>query len=499
MLKKSQLKYYILLIIGIVVLINILAARFFFRLDFTEDQRYTLSDVTIDVLKGITEPVTVTAYFSEGLQPQFDQFRKDFKDLLTEYRTRSGQKVVYEFINPNKDPKLEQKAVDSGIRTVMINAREKDQSTTKKAFMGAVIQIGEESEVIPFLQPGAQMEYSLTSAIKKLTVPEKAAIGFITGHGEAGIDQLAQVNQGLDVLYVPEDITLSDTVNLTKYKTIAWINPTDTIPAEDFKYLDDYLAQGGNLFVSMDRVDANLQRGMGTEKYTGLADWLEKKGIKVEKNFVMDVNCNSVTMQQRQGMYTINRPVQFPYLPILSSFADNPITEGLSTMVVQFASSVSFSGDSTQTFTPLVFSSDKSAVQPAPVYFNYEKKWTEDDFKKSKIPVAALVENKTSKIVVISDGELAINGSGQQAHQVQPDNANFVVNAIDYMSDDSGLIQLRAKKVKARTLDQIDDSHKKFLKFLNFILPILIILGVGLYRYQKRKLVRLKRKGEYYV
>ncbi len=499
MLKKSQLKYYIILIIGILVLVNVLANRFFFRLDFTEDQRYTLSDVTKDVLKGIQEPVTVTAYFSEGLQPQFDQFRKDFKDLLTEYRTRSGQKVVYEFVNPNKDPETEQKAVNAGIRTLVINDREKDQATTKKGFMGAVIQIGEQSEVIPFLQPGAQMEYALTSAIKKLTVPEKEAIGFITGHGEPGIDQLVQVDQGLEVLYVSEEVTLSDTVNLSKYKTIAWINPQDTIPAEQFKYLDDYLAQGGNLFISMNRVDANLQQGMGIEKYTGLADWLEKHGIKVNKDFVMDVNCNTVTMQQRQGMFTINKPVQFPYLPIFSSFADNPITEGLSNMVVQFASSVSFTGDSTQSYTPLVFSSDKSTVQPTPVYFDYNKKWTENDFPKSKIPVAALVENKTSKIVVISDGDLAINGSGQQMHQIQPDNANFVVNAIDYMSDDSGLIQLRAKKVKTRTLDQLDDGDKKFYKILNFIVPILIILAIGIYRNQKRKLIRLKRKGESYV
>lgn len=167
MFKKSQLKYYILLVIGIIVLINMLASRFFFRLDFTEDQRYTLSETTKDIMEGITEPVTVTAYFSEGLQPQFDQLRNDFKDILAEYASLSNRQVVYEFVNPNEDQQLEQKAVEAGIQTVMIEAREKDQSTTKKAYMGAVIQIGEASETIPFIQPGAQMEYALTTAIKK--------------------------------------------------------------------------------------------------------------------------------------------------------------------------------------------------------------------------------------------------------------------------------------------------------------------------------------------
>ena len=499
MLKKYQLKYYILLMSGIIVLLNVLAGKYFFRLDFTEDQRYTLSETTKDILEGITEPVTVTAYFSEGLQPQFDQLRNDFRDILSEYSSLSDRRVVYEFVNPNEDQQLEQKAVEAGIQTVMIEAREKDQSTTKKAFMGAVVQIGEESETIPFIQPGAQMEYALTTAIKKMTVPEKAAIGFITGHGEAGLSEQMQVMQGLGILYVPEEVQLSDSINLSKYKTIAWINPQDTVPEEHLAIMDDFLAQGGNLFVAINKVDAQLSQGMGFSKYTGLGKWLEKKGIAVEDNFVMDVTCGSVTVQQRQGMFTVNRPINFPYLPVLSNFAEHPITEGLGTMVLQFGSTVRFSGDSTLTYTPLVFTSDKSTTQPTPVYFNIEKQWTENDFPMSKLPVAAMVESGKSKIVVVADGDLAINGSGQEMRQVQPDNANFVVNAIDFMSDDTGLIQLRSKQVKMRPLDQVDDADKRLLKIINFTLPIIIILGIGIYRNQRRKLIRLKRKGESYV
>lgn len=499
MLDKRRFNYYIVLMLGILVLVNVLANRFFVRIDFTEDQRYTLSETTKDILEGITEPVTVTAYFSEGLQPQFDQLRKDFKDLLAEYASRSNQQVVYEFINPNKDAMQEQKAVQAGIQTVMINAREKDQSTTKKAFMGAVIQIGEATETIPFIQPGAQMEYALTTAIKKMTVPEKAAIGFITGHGEPGLHELMQVSQGLDVLYVPEEVTLSDSVNLSKYKTIAWIHPQDSIPEEHFKYIDAYLQQGGNLFISFNKVDAQLQQGMGFAKYTGMGDWLAGKGLTVGEDFVLDANCGSVNVQQRQGIFTVNRPISFPYLPILSNFAEHPITEGLGTMIMQFGSSLNFTGDSTKTFTPLVFTSDKSGTQAAPVYFNIEKQWTDQDFTSPRLTVAGLLKENNHQIVVITDGDLAINGSGENMHQVQPDNANFVVNAIDYMSDDTGLIQLRSKQVKMRPLDQLDEADKNFLKILNFALPLIIILAIGIYRYQKRKYTRLKRKGENYV
>ncbi len=499
MIDRKRFTYYILLVAGILVLVNVLANRFFFRIDFTEDQRYTLSETTKDILNGINEPVTVTAYFSEGLQPQFDQLRKDFKDILAEYAVRSRHQVVYNFVNPNEDKDQEQKAVQAGIQTVMIQDREKDQATTKKAFMGAVIQMGEKSETIPFIQPGAQMEYALTTAIKKMTVPDKPAIGFITGHGEPSLNEMVQVMQGLDVLYVPEEVTLSDSVNLSKYKTLAWINPKDSILEADFGYIDDYLNQGGNLFVAYNRVDAELNRGYGFGTHPKMTTWLKDKGIKVNQDFVVDASCGQISVQQRQGMFTVNRPISFPYLPILSNFAKHPVTEGLGTMMMQFASSMVFEGDSSQTFTPLIFTSDKSGKQPCPVYFNIEKEWTSNDFLAPKLAVAGLLEEGNHKIIVATDGDFPVNGEGQSQRRIQPDNANFVVNAIDFMSDDTGLIQLRSKQVKMRPLDQLDDGKKNFLKILNFALPLIIIIGIGIYRYQRRKYIRLKRKAEHYV
>lgn len=499
MIKKTHFKYYILLILGIFVLINILAAKYYFRLDFTEDKRYTLSQSTLDIIKNLNEPVTVTAYFSENLQPELDRMRRDFRDLLVEYNTRSNGMVVFKFVNPNEDPAAEQKAVQAGVQTLMIEAREKDQATTKKAFMGATVEVGEQTEVIPFIQSGAQMEYELSSSIKKLTDTDKPFIGFITGHGEPSLQEQLQVVKQLSVLYIPEEVQITDSVNLSKYKTLVWINPQDTIHAKDFQKIDSYLEQGGNLFVAINRVDARLQQGMGTVKNTGLETWLASEGFQVNPDFVIDANCGAITVQQRQGVFTINQQVNFPYLPVISNFAEHPATAGIDAMMLQFASSLSYTGDSSWRYTPLAFTSNKSGKEQAPVYFNIQRQWTESDFPDSKIPVAALLENKKSKIIVITDGEFAINGTGQQVHQVQDGNAAFVVNSIDFMSDDTGLIQLRSKKLKIRLLDQLDDATKQFLKILNFILPILIIVLIGIFRYHKRKIIRLKRKGDYYV
>ena len=97
----------------------------------------------------------------------------------------------------------------------------------------------------------------------------------------------------------------------------------------------------------------------------------------------------------------MNTPVNFPYLPIISKFAEHPIVEGLSAMVLQFASSIDFIGDSTITYTPLAFTSDKAATQASPVYFDINKKWQTKDFPLQAVTVAALVEKGNSKMVVI--------------------------------------------------------------------------------------------------
>ena len=170
MLTKKKIFASIGLIFGILLLLNILADRFFVRLDFTDDQEYTLSNATQDILDSLDQPVTVTAYFSENLPPNIAQVRSDFRDLLVEYSNESDGNVVYDFVNPNKDQKTEIKAQRAGIRPIMINVRERDQMKQQRAYLGAILQYGDKTEVIPFIKPGSAMEYTLSSTIKKLTL-----------------------------------------------------------------------------------------------------------------------------------------------------------------------------------------------------------------------------------------------------------------------------------------------------------------------------------------
>ncbi|OFX49871.1 MAG: hypothetical protein A2046_16120 [Bacteroidetes bacterium GWA2_30_7] len=504
---KSQKNIYVyfLLIIGVIILINILSDKFFVRLDFTEDNRYTLSKATKDIIKSLDEPITVKAYFSEDVPPDVAKTKRDFKELLVEFASVSGGKVVYEFINPNADEQLEQQAMQAGIQPVIINSREKDQSVQKKAYLGAVIQKGEQSDIIPFMQPGAAMEYALSSSIKKLSVSEKPVIGLLQGHGEPTINSMQQVMSSLNILYQVEPVTLSDTVNLLdKFNTVVIVAPKDSFPQSHLNQLDKYLTDGKNLFMAINKVDGDFSTSMGNVVNTGLEGWLKNKGITIENNFVVDANCASVQVRQQQGGFSFATNVNFPYLPIISDFAEHPATKGLEAVILQFASSITFNGDTSIKFVALAKSSKKSGTASAPLYFNIQKQWTENDFPLSGIPVAALFEgklsgNNSSKLILVSDGNFPVNGEGQQAQQLQGDNVNLMVNAIDWLSDDTGLIELRTKGVSSRPLDQIEDGTKATLKWLNFLLPILLIVVYGIFRMQMKRRIKIKRMEEGYV
>ena len=495
---RTKKSYYnsVILVIGILLLINILSNDYFVRLDFTENKRYTLSQATEDIVEDLLEPVTVKAYFSENLPPNIAQTRLDFKDLLLEYANISGGNLVYEFINPNETPEKEQEAAQSGINPVMINVREKDQMKQQKAFMGAVIEMGEQQDVIPFMQPGEAMEYALTSSIKKLSITDKPSIGLIQGHGEPSVFDMQQAGQELNILYNFEDFTLTDTTDIpANFKAVALVAPKDTIPPAHLAKIDDYLANGGKVLVALNKVDGNLQNAFGSAVYTGLTAWLQGKGITVENQFVIDASCASIGVQQQQGPFRFQTQIQFPYLPVISNFSDHPITKGLETVILPFASPLTFSGDSTVNFVPLAFTSDQSGTSPVPTYFDIQKEWTESDFPQQRLIVAAALEEVgMPKLVVIGDGDFAVNTrEGGQPQAVQPDNASLFANSIDWLSDDTGLIDLRTKGVTSRPIDQLEEGTQTTLKYANFLLPILAVIIYGIVRFQRQRSLRIKR------
>jgi gliding-associated putative ABC transporter substrate-binding component GldG len=502
----QYLKITLLVTAGIILLVNLLSDRFFVRWDITENKQFTLSKATKQILKELDQPVTIKAYFSENLPPRLVQVKKDFTNLLVEYSRRSGNMVLYEFLDPSENPELEQEAQQAGIPPMQVQVRNKDKFEAMVCYMGATIHMGEsQPEVLPQVLQGMPLEYHLTSAIKKLSVTDKPRIAFLQGHGEPSLASLRQALADLSVLYFPEAVELFDTTDaLAPYRTLAIIAPTDSFPDNHLQQLDRFLEQGKNIFIAMNRVDADLQNGFGSQLTTGLEGWLSSKGIHVEGTFVVDANCGQVSVVQNLGGMRIQRQIPFPYLPLVSNFnSDHPVTSGIEQAIFSFVSPMRFTADSAIKITPLAHTSNESGRQPAPTYLDPGRQWRDADFAASRQVIAAAIEgpiqgNVNSKMVVFADGDFAVNDESRGG-QVNEDNVHLLTNSVDWLTDESGLIDLRTKQVTSRPLDEIEDGKKAFLKWFNFLLPIVLVLLIGLYRWQRQSFKRIRRMQPDYI
>jgi gliding-associated putative ABC transporter substrate-binding component GldG len=492
-MKRSKVITQLLIFIGILFVVNLISEKIFLRLDFTADKQYTLSKATKDVLGEVNDVVTVTAYFTKDMPPQLQKVKKDFENLLIEYENRSDGNVVYEFKNPNENEAEEQKAQEKGISPVMVNVTEKDQVKQMRAYMGAVLQSGEKTEIIPMIQPGAGMEYSLTTSLKKISVSDKPKVAFLQGHGEPSMNASIQVLQQLSVLYEVEPLTITDTTDIPAYyKAVVIIDPKDTIPLSHFAKLDNYLSMGGGVYLAYTNLQSDLQSQYLNElPDIGIKGWLVGKGITMNNQYVIDAKCGAVSVQRQVGPFMMNQQIEFPYFPILSKFSEHPAAKGLEGVIMPFVSSLTYlPKDSAIHISPLAFSSEKSGVVSVPTFIDIEKQWTDADFNAPNQVVAIAAEGPlagptSSRLVVIANGSFAVNGEGQQQQQVNADNISLASNAIDWLSDDTGLIELRTKGVTSRPLEQIDDTKRNLYKYGNVVLPILLMIGIALYRRQR--------------
>jgi ABC-type uncharacterized transport system involved in gliding motility auxiliary subunit len=384
---------------------------------------------------------------------------------------------------------------------VLINVREKDQASQKKAFMGAVIEYGNQKEILPFIGQESAMEYDLTTAIKKISVQDKPSLGFVQGHGEPQPGQMAQALQALSVIYNVENVNLtSEAAIAPRFQAIALINPLDSMPEEDFTKLNDYLATGGKVIVAINAVHGDLSTASGTALHHNGLTWLASLGVQIEPSFVIDASCAKVTVQQqRSGFFSFASQINFPYLPLVSQFPDHPATKGLDAVIFQFASPITFSAQAQGSFIPLVRTSEKAGIQQPPLNFDVERKWVQTDFPLSGIVLGGVVEgimgNTEARLVVFSDGDLIISERGN----ANPDNINLFVNTVEWLCDKSGLAELRTKGVVYRPIKEMEDGKRSFTKYANFLLPLILVGAVGVWRSQRSRSLRNKRMREQYV
>ncbi len=497
---KKDRSVSMLLVLGIVALVFLLSRQYFLRFDLTEDKQFTMSRATKTILRDLDDPVTVKAYFTGKLPADFERVKTDFQNLLIEYNNISKGKVNYQVIDPGKDQATEQEAMQNGIQPVLINVREKDEASQKKAFMGALVEYGDQKEVIPFISQGSAMEYDLTTAIKKISVKDKPSLGVIQGHGEPALNQMAQVVQDLSIIYTIENLDLSkEPVIPQRFQAIMLVSPADSIPPDQYARMDDYLSKGGKVFVAVNAVHGDLSTASGSAAPHNVFQWLNTYGITIDPSFIIDASCAKVTVQQqRSSFFSFATQINFPYIPLVNKFPEHPITKGLEAVLFQFASPIRYAADASGSFIPLVTTSEKAGTQQAPVYFDVQKQWTAADFPLSHLVIGGIAEgvkgNQDAKLVVFSDSDFFVSEQGN----VNPDNVSLVVNTIEWLCDKTGLAELRTKGVVYRPIRDLEEGKRAFTKYANFFLPLILVGVVGIWRTQRARTIRMKRMQEKY-
>ena len=467
------------------VLVNLISQQFFIRLDFTEDRRYTLSDETEKVLSEMNEPVTVSAYFSEDLPPRLMQVRNEVHDLLVEYHEKSNGMLAYDFNDPAQDEEMERDILEMGIEHRYLMVRERDERRERRVYMGAALKTGTQSIPVPFLTQQSAIEFELTRRLKKLLNPDPPSLGIVNSSNAAGEDEIKELMDEIEHLYDVEEVSLANYEQISDKTTLFMAQPVDSVPEIHWNNLERYLGEGGNLFLAYSPAAPNLEMLEAGRSMSGTDKWLEQHGIHINPSLIIDTHCGNVDLPGREGAF--QQRLRFPYFPVIFNYENHLITQQLESMFMPWTGmlAVDEAMHDQHDWQFLARSSDQAGVRELPLEIDIGHQWSMEDFTMSDIPLAAKFEgnifgNHSSRMVVTSNGFFIQSKEGAAQSE---SNVNFAVNAVEWLSGYSGLLDLRTQRITSRPLRSVDDNTKLALKYGNAFLPVLLAILTGVFRY----------------
>ncbi len=392
----------------ILILLNVLVARYPQRLDLTENQIYSLAPQSKQIVQELAQPVRLYV-FSPTKPPQVE-------NLLKNYARLSTDRFSYQFVNPTQEPGLVQKFELKDVGDVFLEAGDKQRF---------VQNIGRE----PF------SESKLTNALARLKRDRTDKVFFLQGHGEHSPEQLSQaINLLKDRNYEIEPLTLAQTLNNGEgipadTSVIMVSGPQRALLEPEVKALSDFLNRGGGVLLL---IDPNTD-----PKLSALLDpW----GVKLDDRLIID-GSDTLGINGTGGVVGIG-----PTSPLVTRYGDHPIT-------AEFGNGISF-----YPLSRAVELQERPGINAVPLLLTHEQSWAEKDVQAQvqydpsrdlkgplaigaalSRPVAEASENRTeenpteSRLVVIGNASFITNGPVEQ--QLNPD---VFANAIAWLSQREG-------------------------------------------------------------
>lgn len=478
----------------IMTIIAIIAATYFSpaRIDLSLTNKFSLSPITIETLRQNQKSVSVNVYYSDNLPEESTRYSRELFMLLRSYRSESLAPFDINTIKVNS----KEMATIARMEGITPTITETDNTNnTDEIYFGATIQVGEKNKtVINPLTSRTPIEYELTRTIYQTTLDSRPTIGLAYGHNETEpplINQfINEVRKSANIRMV--NINMEHSLNI--FDVICIIGAQEQFSIAELNKLQNYLENGGRLFIALrhaiGRINDFQTTNWFTIQRTGLEELLEYMGMKINYNFIIDNNCSSLSMQQEIGTNRTQQSIKFPYFPIITHFKEHIITDGLNSIMLPFASGIEqIKTPTTYVYKSLAQTSSISGTKIPPIAYQVQTRWSRQDFDKSKIDVAALLINQSNDAAVVAISNASFIND-EVVNMFGNDNINFAVNSIEWLADNTGLIQLRNKYNSLPVLSKRSASTIKGIKAIAASIPlltiILIFVGALLRNYTKR-------------
>jgi len=543
-MKNKYSKIFVLLT-GL-ILLNIIGSTIYKRFDLTEDRRYTLSKATEKIVENVNRVVTVTVYLKGDFPAEFKRLQTETKLHLEELKARN-KNIRFRFVNPTD---ITQKLIENGLEPSRLQIQEDGKLSEIILFPWAVISYKNKTENVPLLKDVfsnsqnqqlessiQNLEFAFANAIHKITSEKSKKIAVLRGNGELNDIYIADFLRKLGEYYFLAPFTL-DSVAVRPQKTFEEISEFDLAiiakPTEKFteaeKFtLDQFIMNGGKTLWLIDNVQAELDSLMQTgetlayPRDLGLTDLFFNYGIRINTDLITDLYSSEIPLATGNiGNQTQFNQFLWEYFPLLNSQNSHPINNNIEAVNVKFTNSIELLKNDIQK-TVLLQSSplSKSVGTPAIISLRtITQKPNQAEYNNGNKPVSVLLEGKfksayferikpfkisetkeigiENKMVVIADGDVIANelskgkpmelGLNKWTNQ-RYGNKEFLLNTINYLLDDTGLINIRSKTVKIDFLNK-EKAFEETTKWqlINILFPLLILAFFGFtFNYFRKK------------
>ncbi|WP_339662694.1 gliding motility-associated ABC transporter substrate-binding protein GldG [uncultured Polaribacter sp.] len=530
----------------VLIAINYFNQSIYQRFDLTKDKRYTLSETTKSILSNIDEPLFITVYLEGDFPSEFKRLQVETRQYLEELAAKNSFIKIH-FENPDDQ---REELIKRGMMPSQLTVEEDGKMSEAIIFPWAEITNTKQTKTVSLLPTAIvasqedqlqvaieNLEYSFSNAINAITTKDQKTIAFLHGNGELADIYLISFLSKVAQKYKLAKFTL-DSVAKNPQKTLQELNsfdmaiiakPTQKFTAEEKFTLDQFIANGGKTLWMLDNVQADQDslltsgRMLAYPRDLDVTDLLFSYGVRINTTLIKDLYSAKIAL----ATGVVGNQPQFQnldwfYHPLVNGNPYHPITKNIIPVRLQFANQIDTLRNNIKK-TPLLMSSPLTQKVGTPAIIELqsiadepeEKEYAsgnqlfsvllEGDFNsayKNRVKpfeTSLYKENAiNNKMIIVSDGDVAKNQilKGNPT-DLQRDkwtneefgNKDFLLNAVDYLLDDSGLINLRNKTLKISILDkQKAYKERTFWQFINVGLPLVLLFSFGLiFNYVRKK------------